>query len=114
MLGKVHAIKDGPSTRPRCTCMLQITMPHENREGNELHFHEMHHDPLCLYWHVDILMRSVGNAQLRGLSSCRNDEEFGSGSVAMVEVLVTKLCRTVPLCDQETTIGFQEPETLRR
>lgn len=72
---KLHVIADGLSTGPRRTYMLQITMPNENivwKDGNELYLHKMRCHLHRLYWHVGILMGSVGSPQLRELGSCRN------------------------------------------
>lgn len=77
----------------------------------------MRHLPLPLYWHVDMLMGSVGNPKVREFGSsgsCQTDEELESGSLVVVDVLVTSLCKTVPHFDQDTMAGFQEADKLRR
>lgn len=59
-------------------------------------------------------LRSFGNLKLSAFGYCRNDEEYGSVSLVVVKVVLTAMCKKVPPCDQDTTTGFREAETLRR
>lgn len=69
---KVHVITDGWRAAPIRTSMLQIHIKNEDwicRNGDYFEIHDVGNRPLLLRWHVDILMETVHNPQIRRISS---------------------------------------------